>query len=83
MSNGQNGNDEEDDLLFEVIDRYKLSITIDNKGSYTTSNNLEYLLDNYNNIVAENINSDRDIVIGIFDNNINTYIYSYNSEYDR
>ena len=83
MNNLNEISNDEGDFLFEDVDRYKLSITIDSKTSYTTSNDLDYLKVHYDNIVAENLNTEREVIVGIYDYDKNTYIYSYNSEYDR
>lgn len=83
MNNSNEISNDEDDFLFEDVERYKLSITIDGKTSYTTSNDLDFLKGHYDNIVAENLNTDREVVVGIYDYDKSTYIYSYNSEYDR
>jgi len=75
--------DNKDTFIFEEIDRFKLTVSIDNKDVITTDNNLTKLANIYYKLVNDNINSEKHIIVTIFDYNKNTNIYSYDSEQDR
>ena len=73
----------EDDFVLEELDRYKLTVTIGTKSLINTSNNIDELKSQYDEVVRDNLTNDEHIVVAIFDYDKNTdvysiYIYVYN-----
>ncbi len=77
------GEDNEDDFIFENINRYKLSVYIGNDSAMQMSDQLDDLVSIYDKIVQENITNIEHVVVSIFDYDKNTSIYYYNSEHEQ
>ena len=75
--------DEFDNFFIEDIERYKLTVFVNGKSYADNSNNLEQLVNTYNEIIRDNLTNDNHIVLSIYDYNKDTNIYYYDSEEER
>lgn len=81
MEQEPRGND--NDFLFEEIERYKFSYTNNAGTVMNTSNDLDHFVRVFNQVIEENIKEDKDIIVSIFDYEKNTNIYYYDSKEER
>lgn len=72
-----------EEFLFEQVDRYKLTVEIDGKDALQTGNNLDIMKAIYDELVTSSIDDTRRIVISIFDYDKDTDVYFYDSEDER
>lgn len=73
----------DNEFVLEELECYKLTVTIDDKNLITTSNNEEHMKNLYDEIIRDNINDTRHIVVAVYDYNKDTNIYYYDSDEER
>lgn len=71
------------DFLVETTERYKLTVEVDNKRLINTSNSFEELKNIYDELVRDNITSDKHMLIIIYDYYKDADIEYYDSDYER
>lgn len=79
---GQNDN-EDDTFIFEEIDKYKLTIVGKGGTLICTGNDIEKLLDIYNEAITIEVKENECLIVSIYDYDKNTDIYYYNSDDER
>lgn len=71
------------DFSIEEVERYKLTVEHNGKSLITTGNNVEGLKNIYDELIRDNLTSDDHLVVAIYDYNLDTNIYYYDSDEER
>lgn len=65
------------------LERYKLTIEIDNQNIIKTGNDFDYLKDIFDTIIDDHSGYDTKLVVSIYDYDKNTNVEYYNSDDER
>jgi len=83
MLNMENSNYSNNDFVLETTERFKINVFQDGHSLVNTSNSFEHLKNVYDELIRDNINSNKHLVVSIYDYHKDTNVEYYDSDQER